>query len=221
MAQSRFRVGGAYTRLTWVNSTATAAAGGSSTATNGTAGTTLAYVDVIRETAPRAVATPQAIQPLDSEYPVEIAFPGALEAGSLEVTFREQWNAEVWEAFYQTYTDYQTGTGVVTPISDLLGVFKAQLANTGTITLQKVIIDPTTGAAVRTITYNNPTIVNVMIDETVNIGQMTFPKSVQFMYTSRTEQYSSAVGTLKGDNLKVTNPGSQLASPVFLSNGTY
>ena len=221
MAQSRFRVGGAYTRLTWAAPTTNASTTGN--ATNGTGGTTLAYVDVIRETAPRAVASPQAIQPLDAEYPVEIAFPGALEAGSIEVTFREQWNSEVWEAFYQTYTDYNSGTGVITPISDLLGVFKAQLANgNGTISLQKVIIDPTTGKAVRTITYNNPTIVNVMIDETVNIGQMTFPKSVQFMYTSRTEQYSAAYGTLTGPNLvTLTNTGSNLAPSIFTSNGQY
>jgi len=200
MAKSIFRVGGAYTRITWVKPAST---GTDSTATNSKQTLTLAYVDVIRETAPRAVASPQAIQPLDSEYPIEIAFPGALEAGSIEVTFREQWNAEVWNAFYSTYTDYSTGTAQTdVPISDLLGVFKAQLENTGTVNLQKIIVDPTTGKAVRTITYNNPVIVNIMIDETVNIGTMTFPKSVQFMYTSRTELYAT----------NTTNPNSSLAS---------
>jgi len=187
MAQSRFRVGGAYTRLTW-------------TQTDSAKPVTLAYVDVIRETAPRAVASPQAIQPLDAEYPVEIAFPGALEAGSIEVTFREQWNSEVWNAFYQTYTDYSTGYGQGNGgqpevISDLLGIFKAQLESGNSVSLQKVIVDPTTGNAVRTITYHNPVIVNIMVDETVNIGQMTFPKSVQFMYTYRTEAYSTTQGT--------------------------
>jgi len=208
MAKSIFRVGGAYTRITWTKPSST---GTGSTATNSNQTVTLAYVDVIRETAPRAVASPQAIQPLDSEYPIEIAFPGALEAGSIEVTFREQWNAEVWNAFYSTYTDYSTSPAQTNvPISDLLGVFKAQLENPGTVNLQKIIVDPTTGKAVRTITYNNPVIVNIMIDETVNIGTMTFPKSVQFMYTSRTELYSTST----------TDPGSLLAAPYFGTTST-
>ena len=129
----------------------------------------------------------------------------------MEVTFREQWNAEVWNAFYSTYTDYSTSPAQTNvPISDLLGVFKAQLENPGTVNLQKIIVDPTTGKAVRTITYNNPVIVNIMIDETVNIGTMTFPKSVQFMYTSRTELYSTST----------TDPGSLLAAPYFGTTST-
>jgi len=200
MAKSIFRVGGAYTRITWAKPATT---GTGATASSTSAGVTLAYVDVIRETAPRAVASPQAIQPLDQEYPIEIAFPGALEAGSLEVTFREQWNAEVWNAFYQTYSDYSSGTGVKAPIADLLGIFKAQLENTGTVGLQKLIIDPTTGKTVRTINYKNPVIVNIMVDETVNIGTMTFPKSVQFMYTQREEIYA------------IDNTASLLAAPTF------
>ena len=179
MAQSRFRVGGAYTRLIWTS--------------NGKA-QTLAYVDNIRETAPQPVAAPQAIQPLDSPYPIEIAFPGALQAGTLEVQFREQWNSEVWEAFYQTYVS-NLNQGTVIPISDLLGVFQAQLQDGGSISLTKTIIDPTTGKSVREINYSGITIVNVMIDETVNIGTMTFPKSVQFMYLQRTEKFSQPQGT--------------------------
>jgi len=180
MAQTRFRVGGAYTRIAWT--------------TPGGTDATLAYVDVISETAPRYVAAPQAIQPLDQEYPIEIALPGALEAGSIEIQFREQWYTEVWEAFYQTYID---ANGNQQPISDLLGIFKAQLqAGNSGVTLQKMIIDPTTGQVARKVTYNNPTIVGVMIDERVNIGQMTFPKSVMFMYTSRTETFYSQAGSL-------------------------
>jgi len=174
MAQTRFRVGGAYTRLQWT-------APGQKTAA------TLAYVDIIRETAPKYVAAPQPIQPLDQEYPIEIALPGALEVGTLEVQFREQWNSEVWNAFYTYYSDPITGTNNIY-IADLLGIFKAQLASgTSGITLSKLIIDPTTGQAVRTITYHDPVIVNIAVDETVQINSMTFPKSVQFMYLYRTE----------------------------------
>jgi len=202
MAKTTFRIGGAYTRLAWTSP-------GSKTPS------TLAYVDIIRETAPRYVAAPQAIQPLDQEYPIEIAFPGALEAGSLEVTFREQWNVEVWEAFYSTY---QNAAGQDTPISDLLGIFKAQLqaGPSSGITLTKIIVDPTTGLPVRQINYKNPVIVNVMIDETVNIGQMTFPKSVQFMYTQREETFAFGL-----DGTGTPTNGSQLLQSKFQDNGNY
>jgi hypothetical protein len=159
MASSIFRVGGGYTFFHYN-------------------GKPLSYVDVVRETAPRPVAAPQAVQPLDHPYPVEIALPAALEAGTIEVTFREQWNQEVWEQLGQSFVGAQ----------DLLDVFKAQLAQ-GPVGLTKVI-GKTYDTPVRTINYHNCVVVNVMIDETVNIGTMTFPKSIQLMYTQRTEQWS-------------------------------
>lgn len=162
MASSTFRVGGGYTFFYYKGSSQP-----------------LAFVDVVRETAPRPVAAPQAIQPLDSPYPIEIALPAAIEAGTLEITFREQWNTEVWE---QLPGDAFKGA------NDLLDVFRAQLAQ-GAVGMTKIIGIPGQ-TPVRTIVYNNCYVVNVMIDETVNIGTMTFPKSIQIMYLSRTEQRS-------------------------------
>jgi hypothetical protein len=196
MTTTNVRVGGAYTRLTWASS-------GSSSSVN------LAWVDVIQESAPQPVAQAQPIQPVDSEYPLEIAFPGALEAGSLTVTIREQWNTEVWNAFYSTYNDipanFASGGSSNLIISDLLGVFKAQLA-AGTVNLSKIIVDPTTRQPIRQVHYLNPTIINVAIDETVNIGTMTFPKSVSFMYTQRLETYAVAPPGFSGST--TNNPGS-------------
>ena len=160
MATSQFRVGGGYTTINFN-------------------GQPLIYVDLIRETAPRPVAAPQAIQPMDSKYPIEVAFPAALEAGTLEITFREQWNAEVWA--------YLPGAGFQNA-SDLLDVFQAQLNNNSLgkdWTVTKVITNPNKTS--RTITYMGCVVVNVMVDETVNIGTMTFPKSVQLMYLRRQE----------------------------------
>ena len=198
MTTTNIRVGGAYTRLTW-------ASAGSSNGVN------LAWVDVIQESAPQPVAQAQPIQPVDSEYPLEIAFPGALEAGSLTVTIREQWNTEVWNTFYSTYNDipadFASGAGAGNlVISDLLGVFKAQLA-AGTVSLSKLIVDPTTRQPIRQVHYINPTIINVAIDETVNIGTMTFPKSVQFMYTRRFETFAISPPGFTGTP-GINNPGS-------------
>lgn len=209
MTTTNVRIGGAYTRLTW--------------SAPGSSSVNLAWVDVIQESAPQPVAAAQPIQPVDSEYPLEIAFPGALEAGSLTVTIREQWNTEVWNAFYSTYNDIPANwatdsDGNNRVISDLLGVFKAQLA-AGTVHLTKLIIDPTTRVPIRQVTYINPTIVNIAIDETVNIGTMTFPKSIQFMYTQRLESYAIAppgapasAATLNDPNTLIPPTANQPAS---------
>ena len=160
MATSKFRVGGGYTSINFN-------------------GKPLLYVDVIRETAPRPVAQAQSIQPMDSAYPIEIAFPAALEAGSLDITFREQWDAEVWA--------YLPGAGFQNA-SDLLDVFKAQLTGSALgkdWSVTKVIKNP--NGTSRSITYMGIVVVNVMVDEVVNIGSMTFPKSIQMMYLRRQE----------------------------------
>ena len=77
MANSKFRVGGGYTAFIYN-------------------GQPLVYAQIINERGPQPVNTPTPIQPLDSPYPIEIALPIALQTGMLEITFLEQWNAEVW-----------------------------------------------------------------------------------------------------------------------------
>jgi len=157
MANSKFRVGGAYTAFTYNNKL-------------------LQFVDVVRETAPRPVAAPQAIQPLDHGYPIEIALPNAIEAGTIEVTFREQWNTEVWEQL----PGFEGA-------DDLLQIFQRQITNQAQPIQLGKMIGGKNGLPTRTIVYSGLKIVNVMIDETVNIGTMTFPKSIQFMYLKRKE----------------------------------
>jgi hypothetical protein len=140
-------------------------------------GKQIAYAQMVQETGPQPVAQPQPIQPLDSSYPIEIAMPAALAAGMLEITFLETWNQEVWA---------QLG-GEFTTAADLLDVFKAQLAQ-GAITMTKVITNPS-GQGVRTITYHGCVVVNVQVDELIQIGTMTLPKTVTIMYLQRTEQF--------------------------------
>jgi len=158
MAYSTFRVGGHYTTFSF----------------NGYA---LLYAQMINERAPQPVAQPQPIQPLDSAYPIEIAFPGALQAGMIEVTFLEQWNAEVW-------SQLGPAGNVFTTAGDLLGVFAAQLA-LGEVKCQKIISNP--NGTQRVITYTGCVVVNAQIDELVQIGTMTIPKTITIMYRQRTE----------------------------------
>jgi hypothetical protein len=155
MSNATFRVGGVYTSFQY-------------------GGVTLANAQMINETGPQPVNTPQPIQPLDSPYPIEIAFPIALQAGMLEITFLELFNAEVWA---------QLG-GQFANAGDLLDVFKAQLAQ-GEITCTKVIRKP--DGTYRRISYQGCVVVNVTIDELIQINTMTIPKSITIMYRSRTE----------------------------------
>jgi hypothetical protein len=158
MANSTFRVGGHYTAFTYN-------------------GQPLIYAQMINERAPQPVAQPQPIQPLDSAYPIEIALPAALQAGMLEITFLEQWNAEVWAQLGANFA--QAG--------DLLDVFKAQLAQ-GEVVCVKIINNP--NGTQRRITYTGCAVVNVQIDELIQIGTMTIPKTVTIMYRQRTEYQS-------------------------------
>ena len=190
MVQSKFRVGGGYTTITYN-------------------GKPLAYIDIIQETAPQPVAAPQAIQPIDASYPIEIAFPAALQAGTLSIQIREQWYWDVWAELansgaYNATVPTGTVAGGVTGAApdyntaqDLLEVFKVQLAQ-GAIDIVKVITDPLGNQ--RTITYHGAVIVNVMVDETVNIGAMTFPKQIQFMYIRRLENYYPKAAIAGGSN---------------------
>jgi hypothetical protein len=155
MASSKFRVGGHYTAFVYK-------------------GSHLIYAQMINERGPQPVNQPQPIQPLDSAYPIEIALPGALQAGMLEITFLEQWNAEVWA---------QLG-GEFTTASDLLDVFKAQLAQ-GEVQCVKIINKP--DGTQRRIVYQGCVVVNVQIDELIQIGTMTIPKTITIMYRSRKE----------------------------------
>jgi hypothetical protein len=155
MAQSKFRVGGGYTAFIYN-------------------GQPLIYAQMISERAPQPVNNPTPIQPLDSPYPIEVALPIALSAGTLEITFLEQWNAEVWA---------QLG-GNFTTASDLLDVFKAQLAQ-GEITCVKVINKP--DGTQRKIVYQGCVVINVTIDESIQINTMTIPKAITIMYRSRKE----------------------------------
>jgi hypothetical protein len=157
MAKSTFRVGGGYTAFVYN-------------------GQPLIYAQVINERAPSPVASPTPVQPLDSPYPIEIALPIALTAGSIELTFLEQWNAEVWA---------QLGSNFTTA-SDLLDVFKAQLAQ-GEVTCVKIINKP--DGTQRKIVYQGCVVTNVQIDEMISIGVMTIPKIVTISYRSRKELF--------------------------------
>lgn len=154
MSQSKVRVGGSgYTVMTWQ-------------------GQQLAWLQVMNDTAPTAVAPAQAIQPIDEEHPVEIVTAQAVGAGTLQLTFFELWNAPVWAQL----PGFE-GT------NNLLDVLKRQLT-LGEITCRKVIKNPS--GAYRTRVYHNCVITDFDESESVDIGKLSLPKSIRIQYTHTT-----------------------------------
>lgn len=151
MSQSKVRVGGSgFTVMTWQ-------------------GQQLAWLQVLNDTAPTAVAAAQAIQPIDEEHPVEIVTAQAVGAGTLQLTFFELWNAPVWAQL----PGFE-GT------NNLLEVLKRQLS-LGEITCRKIIKNPS--GVYRTRVYHNCVIVDFDESERVDIGALSLPKSIRIQYT--------------------------------------
>ncbi len=136
------------------------------------AGRPLIYLDVINETAPTPVAAPEDVQPLDAEHPIEIAFALAHKSGQLQLTFREEWDRDVWEQL-----PGYAGT------DDIVDVFRRNLAR-GAVTCQKVIRKP--GGNTRGVIYHGTVIVGIDDSETIQIGTMTLPKGVTLRFTHKT-----------------------------------
>ena len=117
------------------------------------------------------VATAEAIQGINDEYPTEIAFPKALGPGTLTFTTYELWEKGAWQEIFN---------GRFSGSNDLLDVFKRQLA-LGSIQIQKVISGQNGKGRVET--YQNVVVTSISNAENINLQTMTQPKTVTCMYT--------------------------------------
>jgi hypothetical protein len=154
LAESLTRIGGSgFTQFAW-------------------RGTTLAWLQVISDTAPRAVASAQPVQPLDARVPVEIVTARAVSAGTLRLTFFELWNGPVW-----------TQLPGLEGATKLLDVLDTQVT-LGDISCRKFIRRPNGGVATKV--YLGCKITDAEEDETIQIQSMTLPKSITIMYTDTT-----------------------------------
>ena len=150
MAQSLTRIGGSgFTTMSWQ-------------------GQTLAWLQIIQDTAPVPVAQAQAIQPIDSEVPMEVVTAQAVGAGTLKLTFYELWNAPVWSSLPG-----------LSGAARLLDVLKQQAAG-GNISVRKFVRVP--NGSVRTKVYIDCVITDADDGDNVNIGTMTVPKAITVMY---------------------------------------
>jgi hypothetical protein len=136
-------------------------------------GKAIAFLDSFADSGVAPIAQAQAVHPLGSRHPVEIATPRAVSGGTLSLTIRELWNAPVWQQLAGL-----AGT------NDIVEVWEAIAADPTAITCQ-IIIRPPTGKA-RGWNYHNCVVTNIDDTERVEISSMTVPRTIQMMYTHRT-----------------------------------
>lgn len=135
-------------------------------------GTPLIYLEQLADRAPTPVANPEPIHPLGEPHPIEIAFPKAHGVGTLTLTIKEQWTSDIW----QSLPGYENDTNII-------DVFSSNVA-AGSIVCSKVITAP--NGSKRTTYYHGCVITRIDESETVTVGTMTFPKTIEVTYTHKT-----------------------------------
>lgn len=136
-------------------------------------GQPIAFLERITDTGQDPIAQPQAVHPLGSRHPVEIATPRALGAGTLTLTVRELWNAPVWQQFSGL-----AGT------DDIIAVYERMAAEPSALTCQMIIRPP--NGPVRGKTYHGCVVTSIDTSETIEIATLTVPRNMSIWYTHTT-----------------------------------
>lgn len=139
-------------------------------------GSAIMFCQQISDTPPQPVAQPAPIQPLDELHPIEIAFPRALQAGTLKLTILEEWDREVWSQF----------PGYDTLVNDLADIFRISAEKGNGVTCLKTINSPSGGQ--RVVQYHGCVITNIDMGDNIQIGSMVPTREVTIMYTHVTRK---------------------------------
>lgn len=116
----------------------------------------------------------EAVHPLDSKFPVEIATSDAIGLGTCTAVLRELWNEPVWWQMAGL-----AGT------DNVVDIFRVMRARSEPVTATKIIKPPGSNTW-RGNTYHNITIVGVPDDENVTIGALTVGRTITMVYTNKT-----------------------------------
>lgn len=185
--QSKFRVGGSsFTAFQWE-------------------GQIIGYAQGVSHNSPRPVAAPEAIQPMDKRYPVQIITPAALGPGQLTIRIFERYNSKVWDAMMKQTTSVHGITGVPTGgFNDLVQIFITLAALNKPVTCVKVINPPALQSqtdatkAIYGDVFHNCAITDVRDDEDIDIAKMSVIKNMTIQYT-RVTRYPGKFASLGGD----------------------
>ena len=136
-------------------------------------GKPIAFLERFTDSGQRPLSQPQAITPLGSRHPVEIATGRVLAEGTLTLTIRELWNAAVWQQL----------TGLAGS-NDIVDIYERIAEDSASVTCQMIIKSPS--GAVRGKTYHGCVITAIDDSETVTIDALTVPRNMTITYTHTT-----------------------------------
>lgn len=136
-------------------------------------GQPIAFLESFTDTGQQPLSRYEAITPLGSRHPVEIATSRVLSEGSLTLTVRELWNGPVWQQLVGL-----AGT------DDIVAIYERIAAEPASVTCQMVIRSP--GGLVRGKTYHGCIVTGIDDSETVTIDRLTVPRTMTITYTHTT-----------------------------------
>jgi hypothetical protein len=143
-------------------------------------GQAIAFLEGVEDSGQRAFSDAgqgyQFIHPLGYSHPIEIATSRVLAGGTLNLTIRELWNANVWEQL----------SGLAGS-RNIVDVFALLAANPAYVTCQ-TIIQPPGGANPRGKNYHNCVVVDIADNDTITVGALAVTKGIVVAYT-----HSSAI----------------------------
>lgn len=139
-------------------------------------GSQIMFCQTITDSPPRPIAEPTPVQPLDELHPIEIAFPRALSAGSLQLEIIEEWDREVWAQF----------PGYEGLVNDLADIFRISAEKGNSVTCLKTITAPS--GKQRVVQYHGCVITDVGMGESIQASGLTTTKTVTITYTHVTRK---------------------------------
>ena len=145
--------------------------GGSGFTTLQVAGVDVAFLTNIVDRPGQAVAQADAVHPLGSPYPTEVAVAGAIGMGTLTATVKDFWDQKPWQRI-KGFEDCKS----------LYHVLRKQQFVQSPITIQK-LIRTADNKIVRAKTYYGIVMTNVDDNEDIDITKMTLNKTIEFAYT--------------------------------------
>lgn len=142
-------------------------------------GKAIAFLDSFTDSGQTAIGGQggwEAITPLGSQYPVEIATSRVLGPGTINASIRELWNGPVWQQL----------SGLA-GADNIVDVWEALAKRSTEVTCQMVIKPPSgSGAKTRTKVYHGCVVTAIDDGEQVTIGALSVARNLQIVYTHTT-----------------------------------
>lgn len=130
----------------------------------------IAWLDGFTDSGQRPIVGHEAITPLGDKHPREIVTPRVLSEGTITATVRELWDEPVWQQM-----------AGLENTDNIIEVFE-QLARMNEISCEMIIKIPGTNRR-RGKKYLNVVVTDIDDREQVQIGTLSFPRTLRMVYT--------------------------------------